>query len=139
VSVVEFATIVASISLLATSLSGLQASIAEKLSGSDAVAVQQAVAGARRAGAPPTGARSAYAHSPYKKPALRYVYATGWVAGTKHRAGCALASLDVDSTISLTIKAIRANASAMRKLRRLHLTAVQAGHAFARGFVSACS
>jgi hypothetical protein len=129
----------AAVALLTTSLGGLQARILERLSGSNAVAVQQAVAGARKAGVAPAGARTAYARAPYRRPALRYVYATGWVAGTKSRSSCVLASVDVDGTISLMIKTMRTNATTMRALRKLRLTAVQAGTAFARGFVSACS
>jgi len=136
---VEFGTLVASLALLTTSLGGLQAHVLERLSGSDAVAVQQVVAGARRAGLPPTGARTAYGRAPYRRPSLRYVYATGWVAGTKSRNSCLLASVDVDGTIALTIKAMRASATTMQAVRKLRLTAVQAGTAFARGFVSACS
>ena len=135
---VEFASVLAALSLLSTSLSGLQARILQRLAGSDAVAVQEAVGGARRAGVPPAGARAAYARAPYRKSALRYVYATGWVAGTKDQASCILAGLDLKDTTSLAIKAIRARTAALRQLRKLHLTAVQAGTAFAHGFVSAC-
>jgi hypothetical protein len=136
--VVEFASLLAALSMLGTSLGGLQARILEQLAGSDSVAVQQAVRGAREAHAPPAGARAAYARAPYRRPALRYVYAIGWVAGTKHRSSCVLASLDVEGSTSLAIKAIRKLPATMRQLRRLHLTAVQAANAFTRGYVSAC-
>jgi hypothetical protein len=136
---VELGTLLASLSLLTTSLGGLQAHVLQRLTGSDAVAVQQVVAGASKAGVPPAGARTAYARAPYRGPSLRYVYATGWVAGTRSHSSCVLASVDVDSTISLMIKAVRASATTMRAVRKLHLTPVQAGTAFARGFVSACS
>jgi hypothetical protein len=138
VSVVEFASLLAAISMLASSLSGLQARILQRLAGSDTVAVQQAVLGSKASHVPPAGARAAYARAPYRKPALRYVYATGWVAGTKHQTACALAGLDDEGATSLVIKAIRKQPATMRQLRRLHLTAVQAANAFTRGFVSAC-
>jgi len=135
---VEFAALLSALSMLGTSLGGLQAHILQRLAGSDAVAVQQAVLGAKASHAPPAGARAAYARAPYRKPALRYVYAIGWVAGTKHRASCVLASLDVDGSRTLALKAIRQLPATMRQLRRLHLTAAQAATAFTRGYVSAC-
>src|SRR5262249_22597378 len=115
-----------------------QARVLQRLSGSNAVAVQQAVIRAKAERVPPAGARTAYARAPYKRPALRYVYATAWVAGTKDKKSCILAKLDVDGTRDLAIKALRANVPTMRQLRRLHLTAVQAATAFTNGFVSAC-
>jgi hypothetical protein len=138
VAVVEFATLVSAVAALASSLGSLQARILERLAGSNAVAVRQAVIEAKASGISPVGARTAYARAPYRKPALRYVYATGWVAGTKHQAACVLAGLDVRGTTALAIKAIRERRDMMRQLRRLHLTAVQAATAFTRGFVSAC-
>jgi hypothetical protein len=136
--VVEFAALLASLSLLGTSLQGLQARIVEKISGSDVAALQQAVVRAKAVGVAPSGARRAYAAAPFKQPGLRYVYAAGWVAGVKNQSECALASIDVDGTKGFAVKALRADAKTMRQLRRLHLTAVQAATAFTRGFVSAC-
>ena len=135
---VEFATVTAALSLLASSLSGLQARILERLAGSNAVAVQQAVIEAKASHVSPAAARSAYARASYRKPALRYVYATGWVAGSKNQTSCILAKLDVEGTTALAIKAIRALPATLKQLHRLHLTAVQAGNAFTRGYVSAC-
>ena len=100
--------------------------------------MQQAVIGARASHVPPAGARAAYKRAPYHKPALRYVYATGWIAGTKDETSCILAKLDVEGTTAMAIKAIRSLPATMKQLRRLHLTAVQAGNAFTRGYVSAC-
>ncbi len=134
----ELATIVAALSLLSTSLSGLQARVLDRLAGSNAAAVQQAVVRAKASHVPPAGARQAYARAPFAKPALRYVYATGWIAGVKDQRDCILAKLDVGGTRDFALKALRADAKTLRQLRRLHLTAVQAATAFTRGFVSAC-
>ena len=135
---VELANLLAALSMLATSISGLQATIASKLAASDTVALQQSILSARRVGAPPSGARSAYARAPYHKPALRYVYALGWMSGRKDRLGCVAARLDVPAARAETIKAIRSSAAMLRAVRRLHLTAAQAGTAFTNGFTSAC-
>lgn len=135
---VELAALISSLTVLTTSLSGLQASLLQRLSGSNAVAVQLVVVSAKGEKVAPAGAKAAYARAPYKRPALRYVYATAWVAGTKHQTSCVLATLDVGGTRALAVKALRQSAPAMRQLRRLHLTAAQAATAFANGFVSAC-
>ncbi len=134
----EYAALVAMVGTLSTALSGLQARVAEKLTASDAVAAQQAVARARDAGVPPAGARAAYRRAPYAAPALRYVYALGWESGAKHRTACALALLDADATRRSVAKTIGASAVARRQLARLRLTVAQAATAFTRGFVSAC-
>jgi hypothetical protein len=134
----EFAGLLAAISMFSASLSGLQAHVLSRVFVSDASAVQQVVVRARAQRVPPASARAAYARAPYKRPGLRYVYATAWVAGTKDQKGCVLAQLDVEGTRVAAGKALRADAGAMRQLRRLHLTATQAATAFARGFTSAC-
>jgi hypothetical protein len=135
---IEFATVTAAIATLATSLGGLQARVLERLSGSDALAVQQAVLEARAEGVPRAGARAAVSRAPYRRPSLRYVYASGWMAGTKDVKACILAKIDTDGTTALATKALRGNRSTLSRLRRLRLTAVQAATAFAQGFVSAC-
>lgn len=135
---VEFASLLAAVSMFSASLSGLQARVLERVFASDASAVQQVVIRARAERVPPASARSAYARAPYKLPALRYVYATAWVAGQKDVKACALAQLDVEGTRAAAAKKLRGNAAMMRQLRRLHLTARQAATAFAQGFVSAC-
>jgi hypothetical protein len=134
-TVIEFATVTALLGVLTTSLSGLQARVLQRLSGSNAVAVQQVVVSAKAENVASAAARGAYARAPYKQPALRYVYATAWVAGTKDRTSCTLAKIDVGGTRDLAVKALRQSPPTMR---RLQLTAVQAATAFANGFVSAC-
>jgi hypothetical protein len=134
----EFASLLAAVSMFSASLSGLQAHVLARVFASDATAVQQVVIRARSQRVPPAGARAAYAHAPYKRPALRYVYATAWVAGTRDLKGCALAQLDVEGTRAAAARKLRGDAATMTRLRRLHLTATQAATAFAHGFASAC-
>jgi hypothetical protein len=136
--VIEFATITSAIAVLAASLSGLQARMLDRLTGSNAVAVRQAVVRATAEGVPRAGARAAFARAPYRRPALRYVYATAWAAGAKDVTACALAKLDVDATRDFAVKALRGDRGTLRGLGRLHLTVSQTATAFAQGFVSAC-
>lgn len=134
----ELATLTAALTMLSTSLGGLQQKIAAKLASSDATAVQQAVARARFVGASGTGARSAFESAPYRLPALRYVFVSGWIAGTKSSTACALARLSPGGMRSDTETALRRDVGSLRQLRRLHLTVAQAATAFTRGVVSAC-
>ncbi len=136
---VEFATLTAVLSLLTTSLGTLQQRVADRLVTSNAVAVSQAVVQGRKAGAPATDTRVAYAKAPYRLPALRYVYSLGWIAGTRHKIMCVLARLDVAGTRAQVIDALRKSPQALRVVRQLHLTVAQAGTAFSAGFASACS
>jgi hypothetical protein len=136
---VEFATLTAALSLLTTSLGTLQQGIANRLVISNAVALSQASSQARKASAPVAGARAAYAAAPYRKPALRYVYSLGWIAGTKHKTLCALARLDLAGARAAAIGTLRKSRQALTVVRRLHLTVAQAGTAFTAGFASACA
>jgi hypothetical protein len=135
---VEFAALLSALSVLGTSLGALQQRISERLVVSDAVALQQALVQARAAHVPIAGARAAYRRAPYHRPALRYVYSYGWTVGSKRKTACAFGLLDPAGTRRDAIRAIRASSSLRAGIRRLHLTAVQAGTAFAAGFLSAC-
>jgi hypothetical protein len=138
VPLVEFATPTAVLSLLTTSLGTLQQGIASRLVVSDSVALSQASKKARENGAPVAGTRAAYAAAPYRKPALRYVYSLGWIAGTRHKAVCALSRLDLQGSRSTIISTLRKSPQALNVVRKLRLTVPQAGTAFAAGFASAC-
>jgi hypothetical protein len=135
---VELATLTAMLSLLTTSLGTLQQTIAEKLVSSNIVALEQTSSQARRAGAPIALAKAAYRAAPYRKPALRYVYALGWISGTRHKTACALAHLDLTGTRSSVIGSLRRSSATLAVIRKLHLTVAQAGTAFTAGFASAC-
>ena len=136
---VELATIVASLSILTTSLGTLQQRVAERLVTSNPVAISQAVVQGRKRGLSARDTRGAYARAPYRLPALRYVYSLGWIAGTGHKAMCVLARLDLPGTRAEMIDALRKSPQAFRVVRKLHLTITQAGAAFSAGFVSACA
>jgi len=136
---VEFATLTAVVSLFTASLGRLQERIADRVATSNSAAVQQAVARSRAIGAPPAGARSAFDHAPYRAPALRYVYSIGWSVGTKHRSLCVLGRIDRDGTVDSIVTALKKSPAAVKEIRKLHLTVVQAGRSFARGFLASCA
>ena len=135
----EFATLTAIVSLFTASLGTLQQRVADRVASSNAVAVQQAVARARTIGAPPAGARAAFESAPYRAPALRYVYSIGWSLGTKHRSLCILGRMDAVGTVDAIVTALKKSQVAVREVHKLHLTVVQAGRSFARGFLASCA
>jgi hypothetical protein len=136
---VEFATLTAIVSLFTASLGTLQQRVADRVSSSNSAAVEQAVARARAIGAPPAGARTAFEQAPYRAPALRYVFSIGWSVGTKHRALCVLGRIDANGTVDAIVTALKKSPQAVKEIRKLHLTVVQAGRAFARGFLASCA
>jgi hypothetical protein len=137
--VAEFATLTAIVSLFTASFGTLQQRVADRVASSNAAAVQQAVARARAIGAPPAGAKAAFESAPYRAPALRYVYSIGWSVGTKHYSLCVLGRIDAEGTVATIVTALKKSQAAVREVRKLHLTAVQAGRAFAQGFLASCA
>jgi hypothetical protein len=138
-AMVEFATLTAIVSLFTTSLGTLQQRVADRVASSNAAAVQQAVARARAIGAPPAGAKVAFESAPYRAPALRYLYSIGWSVGVKHRSLCVLGRIDAEGTVDEIVGALRKSQAAVKEIRKLHLTVVEAGRSFARGFLSSCA
>ena len=135
---VEYAVLASTIALLSGSLSGLQESIAAQLLTVDVTASQQAVVAARAAGLPATGAQRAYGRAPYQLPALRYVYVSGWISGAKHHVACVRGRGNPRLVRSGASASFAPGTAAGRRLRRIHVTRLQAAAAFARGFLSAC-
>ena len=85
------------------------------------------------------GAKAAYRRAPYRKPALKYLYALGWIGGTKHRAECGLALLSEDTAKQQTAHEIRSNAKLRAQLRKRAVSVGAAASALVRGVVSACA
>lgn len=134
--VVEYATIAAALSMLASSVGGVFASA---LPATDVRAGAQIAAVARAHGVPAAQARSAYKKAPFGKPALRYLYAIGWVGSASNLAACKAAQvLGPDPKVAAT-QALRASPKALALLRKAHLTLSQAAAAVARGTTDGCA
>lgn len=136
--IVEYAGIVAALSLLAATLSGAYGPNVAAVFASGSVSVGAAAKAARSQQVSPAGAREAYKRAPYAKPALKYLYSLGWIGGTKNRAACGLTLLAQDNATAHTTKSIRANPKLMTQLRRRGVSAAVAARAVVRGVVSAC-
>lgn len=136
---VEYGVLLSAVAVLAVGIAGLNARTAEKLPTSAAVALEAVGAVARSQQASVPGARAAYRKAPYARPSLRYVFATGWVVGSRNRAFCQLTRLAPGAAEQRAVEELRNNAKARATLRRLRVTPQQAGSALVRGLVSACT
>jgi hypothetical protein len=90
---VEYAGIVAAISLLSATLTGAFGNNVAAVFASGSAGVAAASKAARKQGVAPAGAKAAYRRAPYRKPALKYLYALGWVGGKKNLTQCGLTLL----------------------------------------------
>ena len=137
--IVEYAGIVSAIALLAATLTGAYGQNVAAVFTSGSVGVAAAAKAARSQQVPVAGAKQAYKRAPYGKPALKYLYALGWIGGTKHRTRCGLTLLAQDTATEHTTKEMRSNAKLMAQLRKRGLSAPVAARALVRGVVSACA
>jgi hypothetical protein len=137
--VVEYGVLLSAVAVLAVGIAGLNARTAEKLPTSAAVALEAVGAVARSQQVSVPGARAAYRRAPYSRPSLRYVFATGWVVGSRNRTFCRLTSLAPNAAERRAVEEFQRNGKARTTLRRLRVTPQQAGSALVRGLVSACA
>lgn len=136
--IVEYAGIVAALSLLAATLSGAYGQNVAAVFSSGAVGVSAVAKVARAQHVSPAGAKKAYRTAPYAKPALKFLYAVGWIGGTKNLGQCALTSITQDTAREHTEREIRRSSKLLRELRRRSISARVAAAAVVKGVVSAC-
>jgi hypothetical protein len=137
--IVEYAGIVAGLALLASTLSGAYGqSVAAVFASSGAgVAAVGKAAGAKHVSR--AGAKAAYKRAPYSKPALKYLYAMGWIGGMRNRGQCGLTLLGQDAARLQAKQEILGNRKLLPQLKRRGVTAVSAAKALVAGVVSACA
>ena len=134
-AVVEYASISAALSMLIASLNGVFAS-AIPTSNGKAAALVTTVASSHHVSTPQ--ARTAYARAPYHKPALRYLYAVGWVGSASDLTACkATQILEPDPNVAAA-QALQQSPRALALLRAAHLTVAQAAAAIAHGSTDGC-
>ena len=137
--IVEYAGILAAISLLAATLTGAYGSNVAAVFASSGASVAAVAKAAHREGVSTAGAKAAYRRAPYGKPALKYLYALGWIGGTKNIGQCGLTLLGKDAAKKYTGRQIRGNAKLMAQLKKRAISAQTAAGALVEGVVSACS
>ena len=135
---VEYAGIVAAISLLGATLTGTYGQNVAAVFASGSVGVAAVGKAARSQKVSPAGAKQAYKRAPYTKPALRYLYALGWIGGMRNRGQCGLTLLAQDTATAQTTREIRSNAKLMAQLRKRAVSGNAAARALVRGVVSSC-
>jgi hypothetical protein len=94
---------------------------------------------AQASGVSKADAQKALARAPYKRQPLRYLYAVGWIAGTKQKLVCRLARATGASTEQYVrdgLRRARGMSAALRRAKVSERAAVQAADA---GFRSSCA
>jgi hypothetical protein len=136
--VVEYASIVTALAVLASTLSGAFGQKLAVLPTSGATAISSVNAGARAQGVPAAQARAAYKRAPYEKPVLKYLYAVGWIGGKKSALSCLFARVQPEATRGEALAEIRKNRKLSRQLARRGVSKPAAAKVVAAGIASAC-
>jgi hypothetical protein len=137
--IVEYAGILTAISLLAVTLTGAYTQNVGAVFASSSVGIASVGKAAKAQKVSSAGAKAAYKRAPYAKTALKYLYAIGWIGGTKNPGRCGLTLLGEDAARDIATQQIRGNAKLMAQLRKRGVTAVSAATALTKGVVSACA
>jgi hypothetical protein len=137
--VVEYASIVSAMAVLASTLSGTFGQKLAVLPTSSATAISSVNAGARAQGVPPAQARAAYKRAPYKKPVLKYLFAVGWIGGKKSALSCLFARVQPEQTQAEALAEIRKNRKLSRQLAKRKVSKPAAAKVVVAGIASACS
>jgi hypothetical protein len=136
--IVEYAGIVSAVAVLAATLSGAFGGKLAVLPTTNGTAVASLNAAAKAQKVAPAGARAAYKRAPYDKPVLKYLYAVGWIGGTKSAATCLFAKVTRADTEAETLREIRKNAKLVAQLKKRRVPQKQAAAVVTAGIASAC-
>ena len=136
---VEYAGILAAVSLMAITLTGAYGKNVTAVFNSSSVGVAAVAKAAKAQKIAPAGAKTAYMRAPYAKPALRYLYALGWIGGTKNPGQCGLTLLGEGAARDAAAREMRGNPKLVGQLRRRGISVSAASNAVTKGVVSACA
>jgi hypothetical protein len=136
--IAEYASLVAAISILASTIAGTFGNNFASLPTSTGTALAAVSAGAKAQGVPPGEARQAYNRAPYSKPILKYLYAIGFIGGKKSAFSCLFARASRGGTEAEALAEIRKNAKLLKQLKRRGVTAKRAATVVVAGIASAC-
>jgi hypothetical protein len=137
--IAEYAGIVAALSLLAATLTGAYGNNVAAVFASSGASVAAVGKAAKKERVSVKGAKAAYKRAPYRKPALKYLYAIGWIGGTKNLGQCGLTLLGKDATKKYTASQIRGSAKLKAQLKKRAISVKAAAGAVVEGVVSACA
>jgi hypothetical protein len=136
---VEYAGILSAIALMAATLTGAYGKTVTAVFASGTAGVASVAKAAKAQKVSPAGAKAAYSRAPYKKPALKYLYALGWIGGTKNAGQCGLTLLGQDAAKERAAREMRANRKLMTQLKKRAVSVTAAAGALTKGVVSACA
>jgi hypothetical protein len=137
--IVEYAGLVSAFALLAATLSGSYGQNVAAVFASSGAGISTVAKAAHSEHVSSSGAKAAYKRAPYPKPTLKYLYALGWIGGTKNPGQCGLTLLAQDVAKDQTERQIRSNAKLMTQLRKRAVSVHLAASALVKGVVSACA
>jgi hypothetical protein len=136
---VEYAGILAAVSLMAITLTGAYGKNVTAVFNSTSVGVAAVAKAAKAQKISPAGAKAAYTRAPYAKPALKYLYALGWIGGTKNPGQCGLTLLGEGAAKEQAAREMRGNRNLVAQLKKRGLSVSAAANAVTKGVVSACA
>ena len=136
---VEYAGVLAAMSLLTATLGGSYGQSVVAVFSTNGAGVAAVVSAARSQHAPAAGAKAAYKRAPYAKPALKYLYAVGWIGGVRNRGQCGLVTIGQDAAREQAEREVRGNAKLLAQLRKRGIGTRTAAAALVKGVVSACN
>ena len=136
---VEYAGILAAVALMAATLTGAYGQTVTAVFASGSAGVASVAKAAKVQKVSPAGAKAAYNRAPYKKPALKYLYARGWIGGTKNAGQCGLTLLGQDAAKDQAARELRSNTKLVTQLKKRAVSVTAAAGAMTKGVVSACA
>ena len=136
---VEYAGILAAVALMAATLTGAYGKTVTAVFASSTAGVASVAKAAKAQKVSTAGAKNAYTQAPYKKPALKYLYALGWIGGTKNPGQCGLALLGEGAAKEQAAREIRSNTKLVTQLKKRAISVSAAATAVTKGVVSACA
>jgi hypothetical protein len=137
--VVEYAGILAAVSLMAITLTGAYGQNVAAVFSSTTVGITAVGKAAKAQKVSSAGAKAAYRRAPYRKPALKYLYALGWIGGTKNAGQCGLTLLGQDAAKEQAARDMRKNSKLVAQLKKRSVSVSAAATALTKGVVSACA
>jgi len=136
---VEYAGILAAVSLMAIALTGAYGRNVTAVFNTSSVGITAVVKAAKAQKVSVPGAKAAYVRAPYKKPALKFLYGLGWIGGTKNLTQCGLTLLGPGAAKDAAVQDMRRNPKLVAQLKRRGISVSAAANAVTTGVVSACA
>ena len=136
---VEYAGILAAVALMAATLTGAYGTSVTAVFATGTAGVAAVAKAAKAQKVSTAGAKAAYRRAPYRKSALKYLYALGWIGGTKNPGGCGLTLLGEGAARDQAAREMRSNTKLVAQFKKRAISVSAAANALTSGVVSACA